>query len=96
MSRQALSKHALPTFLPQDAKALRFEERGLWRRAARRWRQVLMRTADCRQAEALVQRQRYCLQQVIKPRGPGDGTTPEGYRVSDVGPASGPAFWRTG
>ncbi|STX07893.1 PerC transcriptional activator [Klebsiella pneumoniae] len=50
--------------LPADAQALHLETLGLWRRAATRWQQVLLREADDRVAEAVLQRLRYCLAQV--------------------------------
>ncbi|STT97111.1 Uncharacterised protein [Klebsiella pneumoniae] len=40
--------------LPADAQALHLETLGLWRRAATRWQQVLLREADDRVAEAVL------------------------------------------
>lgn len=95
MSTGLPSRHALPDYLPGDALAQELEARGLWRRAATRWQQLLLQATDHRQAEAIVQRQRYCLRQVAKASVPGDGTGPAGGGVSVAGSTSGPDLWRT-
>lgn len=82
--------------LPYDAVALRLEAKGLWRRAGTRWQHLLLQATDHRQAEAIVQRQRYCLQQVPRRRqAASDGTAPDGDGMTAMAPLSGPDLWRT-
>ena len=50
--------------LAADKTALRLYCPGLWRRAATRWQQVLLREADDHVIEAVLQRLRYCLARV--------------------------------
>lgn len=82
--------------LPADAQALHLETLGLWRRAATRWQQVLLREADDRVAEAVLQRLRYCLAQVAAPaQRVSDGTAPAGATlVARNGVPNGPDLWR--
>ncbi|HAG0015926.1 TPA: PerC family transcriptional regulator [Salmonella enterica] len=56
-------KRKNPT-LPDDAIARELEHRKLWRRAACRWRRVLVETDDTLTAERIVQRISWCQQQV--------------------------------
>ncbi|ECT1023289.1 TPA: PerC family transcriptional regulator [Salmonella enterica] len=56
-------KRKNPT-LPDDAIARELEHRKLWRRAACRWRSVLVETDDTLTAERIVQRISWCQQQV--------------------------------
>ncbi|MBL0872759.1 PerC family transcriptional regulator [Serratia nevei] len=82
--------------LPADAQALHLETLGLWRRAAARWQQVLLREADDHEAEAVLQRLRYCLAQVAT-RAPrvSDGTALAGATlVEKTGVPNGPDLWR--
>jgi len=49
-----------------------------------------------RRAEAIVQRQRYCLQQVpLRRQTASDGTAPGGDGMTAMAPLSGPDLWRT-
>jgi hypothetical protein len=96
MSSGLPSRHALPDYLPVDALAQQLEVRGLWRRAATRWQHLLLQATDHRQAEAIVQRQRYCLQQVpLRRQTASDGTAPGGDGMTAMAPLSGPDLWRT-
>ncbi|MEL5366335.1 MULTISPECIES: PerC family transcriptional regulator [Serratia] len=47
--------------LADDKTALSLESRGLWRRAATRWQQVLLHESDDHVIEAVLKRLRYCL-----------------------------------
>lgn len=68
--------------LPADKTALRLESQGLWRRAATRWQQVLLREADDHVIEAVLQRLRYCLARVpAQVRHVSDGTAPAGAMI---------------
>lgn len=96
MSTGLPSRHALPDYLPGDALAQALEARGLWRRAATRWQHLLLQATDNRQAEAIVQRQRYCLQQVPRRRQTvSDGTAPAGDSITVMGLTNEPDLWRT-
>jgi hypothetical protein len=86
----------LPDYLPVDALAQQLEARGLWRRAATRWQHLLLQATDNRQAEAIVQRQRYCLQQAPRRRQTvSDGTAPAGDGMTAMALTNGPDLWRT-
>ncbi|EAA9297727.1 TPA: PerC family transcriptional regulator [Salmonella enterica] len=50
--------------LPDDAIARELEYRKLWRRAACRWRCILVMTEDPTVAERIVQRMAWCQQQI--------------------------------
>jgi hypothetical protein len=54
--------------LPDDAIARELEHRKLWRRAACRWRYVLVITEDTHIAERIVQRIAWCQQQAPQKR----------------------------
>ncbi|EBW5501900.1 PerC family transcriptional regulator [Salmonella enterica] len=54
--------------LPDDETARALERRKLWRRAACRWRCVLIMTEDAHIAERIVQRIAWCQQQVPQKR----------------------------
>lgn len=56
--------------LPDDAIARALERRKLWRRAACRWRYVLVMTDDALTAERIVQRIAWCQRQA-PPKRPG-------------------------
>lgn len=79
-----------------DDVALGLESKGLWRRAATRWQQVLLRTQDVHVAEAILQRQRHCLARISAARRhPSDGTAPAGVTlVARQGVPNGPDLWR--
>jgi hypothetical protein len=85
-------------WLPDDAQALHLEAQGLWRRAAARWQHVLLREADDRVIEAILQRHDACLRQAIRQRLPAGDVTAS----ADSGVATGmdwlpngPDLWRT-
>ncbi|HEJ7174842.1 TPA: PerC family transcriptional regulator [Serratia marcescens] len=79
-----------------DDVALGLESKGLWRRAATRWQQVLLKTQDVHVAEAILQRQRHCLARISAARRhPSDGTAPAGVTlVARQGVPNGPELWR--
>ncbi|WP_240430506.1 PerC family transcriptional regulator [Serratia marcescens] len=83
--------------LPDDKKALRLESQGLWRRAATRWQQVLLRERDDSVIEAVLHRLRYCLAQApAQIRRVSDGTAPAGATlIARNGMSNDPALWRT-
>ncbi|EAV3689558.1 PerC family transcriptional regulator [Salmonella enterica] len=54
--------------LPDDETARALERRKLWRRAACRWRSVLVMTEDILIAERIVQRIAWCQQQAPQKR----------------------------
>jgi hypothetical protein len=96
MSTHLPSRKTRNEDLPYDAVALRLEAKGLWRRAGTRWQQRLLQATDHRQAEAIVQRQRYCLQQVPRRRQTvSDGTAPAGDSMTVMGLTNEPDLWRT-
>lgn len=96
MSTHLPSRKTRNEDLPYDAVALWLEEKGLWRRAGTRWQQRLLQATDHRQAEAIVQRQRYCLQQVPRRRQTvSDGTAPAGDSMTVMGLTNEPDLWRT-
>ncbi|WP_269936372.1 PerC family transcriptional regulator [Serratia liquefaciens] len=96
MSTHLPSRKTRNEDLPHDAVALRLEAKGLWRRAGTRWQQLVLQATDYRQAEAIVQRQRYCLQQVHRRRqAASDGIAPAGDGMTAMGPLSWPDLWRT-
>jgi len=79
--------------LPADAQALQLESQGLWRRAATRWQQVLLRETDDRVSEAVLQRHDDCLRQASKRLPVGDAAA--GVATDIAWLPNGPDIWRT-